>query len=160
MPKLKGEQLNLTMILSDRPRSEWVDMHCPLLCGAKVGDRIYAGEVVGTLQVSELSGALIVKPDDRDWPAPVFNRRLCKDAETKQLQLGDRVRYPGGEAQVYFSHRNDHSLGGIKYVWLPRDPNRSSYMPVPLPLVSNCIHQPLEGDRQNDAAPQAQQDDH
>ena len=157
MPKIKGEQLTLLMPIADRPRAEWVDMHCPLLSGAKVGDRLYAGELTGILQVSELSGALVLRLDEGDWPAPVFNRTLCELAETKSLKAGDRVRYPAGEAEIYHVYSDNFSLGGTKFVWLPRDPNFSSYRPVPLPLVSERIEHLLDRDRQHDTRPNDQQ---
>ena len=41
MPKkLNGEQLPLLMPVLDRPRDEWIDMHCPLLSGCHLGDRV------------------------------------------------------------------------------------------------------------------------
>jgi len=41
MPKkLNGEQLPLLMPVLDRPRDEWIDMHCPLLSGYHLGDRV------------------------------------------------------------------------------------------------------------------------
>lgn len=122
MPKLKGEQLSLVMPVGDRPRSEWVDMHCPLLLGLKLGlgqnQIVYWGQLAGELRCAEDDHGDVIATVRFAHFESVLNRKLVADLALKDIKVGDRCHYPNGTGRAYYVHD--------KAVWLPSHANTST----------------------------------